>query len=585
MSLPTHEISTVLADVAGAEIAQAYRSALYIHHWLWQWLGVSDPGSLAYLRNVLFTYGLVEPSPEPAWIIDRDLVQYGRDLGPGLLGDLDRLAREALSGHVPPYEPRRTFDGGSGNGTAVYEMARPWVRAMGSGLSLLFGIDGTLRNWLVEQYRGAEVRGYRSESLASTLKLAEIYSVVRFVADPAVQTLADPFVALQPFADTVDSVIPTDVLERTSAVTEAELERLRSTGFDDRGLVAAIGLGYLLDALAGRVAVPNGMQFYYAWDDLSPDIIEPLREVLVTLAPSTPARDQLLDVWPEMEVVVQRLRQHLDDESVGADHDGDLRDSLPRLGDLLRQTGFELRARKADERIVSGLHAIGNAFWCWHFFLTDLARWTPEPSSPMTSYANRHIVRAWLERPWGVMRIDDMRIALDDSPDPSRPPPLMGPIRPLLRHGSEAFLREVFPGQAALEQRLNRLIAQRCILRDLRRSIRSVGYPESDETALADLLVTLLTSWFYSRDEDERTAIVEDGLTPLRDALITGDWLDAIASAPEMQHLSRRQSRLLARYRVAPVDLTRQLFEFDDDTWLPDRLDVYPVEEFWLWPR
>ena len=96
-------------------------------------------------------------------------------------------------------------------------------------------------------------------------------------------------------------------------------------------------------------------------------------------------------------------------------------------------------------------------------------------------------------------------------------------------------------------------------------------------------MVDLLTSWFYSRLEEQRRALVVAGLEPLRAALAAGNWVDDLEAEPELRLLSRRQKLLLARYRAAPAKVTRELFEFADESRITDRLDVYPPEEFWVW--
>jgi hypothetical protein len=583
--LPSYELSDRLAEVAGPDVAHAYREALYVHYWLWKWLGTSDQPSLAYLRNVLLDHGLVELNPDPGWVIDRGLASYTEGLGPLFAADIDEVQRQgiALSGRTPPTEPPVLFDSGSGNCRAIYELARPWLRCAGSGLALIFGVDGTMRNWLHEPLRGDVVSAYGSELLESTLKRSEIYSVARFVAGWADEDQFDPYAELQTFTDASASVIPARVLERISAATGVEIERLRSRDIDGNKLAASVALGFLLDALAGRVAVPNGMQFFYAWDDLAPDVVAGIERALVEFTPPTRSRDELLAAKPELERASRLVEEHLGNDSLPPDADHDLSPSLPRLGDLLRRAGFELRECGVDERLIQGLHAVGNAFWCWHFFLEDLQRWPPKPTLAPSSYQARKVVRAWLERPWGILRIDDMRIALGGPPEAGQAPRLLGPLLPLLRHGVAAFFDDVFPSEPDVERRLERLIAQRCQLRDLRRSIQTVSHEKSEEAELAALVVDLLTSWFYSRLEEQRRALVVAGLEPLRAALAAGNWVDDVEAEPELRLLSRRQKLLLARYRAAPAKVTRELFEFADESRITDRLDVYPPEEFWVW--
>jgi hypothetical protein len=72
--------------------------------------------------------------------------------------------------------------------------------------------------------------------------------------------------------------------------------------------------------------------------------------------------------------------------------------------------------------------------------------------------------------------------------------------------------------------------------------------------------------------------MMKKGLRTLADTLQDSGWLDTISLPP----VSRRQIRLLERYRHAPKDTISELFEFQSGNDLVDRLDVYPPEEFWI---
>src|SRR5688572_14551307 len=111
------EITTRLADVS-EEVVEWYRAALEFHFALWKWQRISESGSLSFLRRVLAMHGLVEPNPDPAWIVNRGASEYRSLLGYETDPGLESLRRETLRGHTPPSEPKRIFDGGSGNNTA-----------------------------------------------------------------------------------------------------------------------------------------------------------------------------------------------------------------------------------------------------------------------------------------------------------------------------------------------------------------------------------------------------------------------------------------------------------------------------------
>ena len=98
---------------------------------------------------------------------------------------------------------------------------------------------------------------------------------------------------------------------------------------------------------------------------------------------------------------------------------------------------------------------------------------------------------------------------------------------------------------------------------------------------LADLLVQLLTLWFYAQNERVRQEMMKKGLRPLADTLQNAGWLDAMP----LPQLSRRQLKLIECYRHDPKRTTSELFELQSGKDLIDRLDVYPSEEFWILPH
>jgi hypothetical protein len=98
---------------------------------------------------------------------------------------------------------------------------------------------------------------------------------------------------------------------------------------------------------------------------------------------------------------------------------------------------------------------------------------------------------------------------------------------------------------------------------------------------LADVLVELLTLWFYEQPERARRKMMKRGLRQLADTLQSPDWLAALS----LNQLSRRQLRLIESYKNDPKGTVTELFEFDSHMDLLDRLDVYPSEEFWILPQ
>src|SRR3954454_20657698 len=218
------EITERLSTVASHDVL-AYNAALRFHFALWKWQRISDAGSLSLLRRILAEHGLVEPNPNPAWIVNRGFAEYRQDLGDSFTQDLQSLPREALNGHALSDQPLRAFDSGSGNCTMCYESTRPGLLISGSGLSLLFSVDGTVRNWLREPFRATRLQAYRSGFAARAFRLAEIWSVAHLVA-PAPNQSFDPLAELD--ASHSDGVIPSTSLLNIMAKSEEALEEYRA---------------------------------------------------------------------------------------------------------------------------------------------------------------------------------------------------------------------------------------------------------------------------------------------------------------------------------------------------------------------
>jgi hypothetical protein len=98
--------------------------------------------------------------------------------------------------------------------------------------------------------------------------------------------------------------------------------------------------------------------------------------------------------------------------------------------------------------------------------------------------------------------------------------------------------------------------------------------------ALAELLVELVTLWFHELPAARRSEFMTAALTPLRDALLSGEWWPELELSPELPQLSRRQHVLLDSYLASPEAVTKYLFEFPADEDLVDRIDVYPPMSF-----
>jgi len=575
------EITHRLAEIATRRVVP-YRRALRFHYSLWKWQRISEPASLSFLRRVLAEHNLVDPNPNPAWIVNRGAADHRQVFGRPFAQRLEELSREMLSGHVVPDESK-IDDFGSGNGTALYEEARPGVLMVGFGLSLLFAVDGTIRNWLRESFRAPRIRTYRSSLAAHAFKLAEIWSVAHLVT-PALAGGFDPIVELD--AASTDGAAASGTLLAIVERTEEALAAHRAQGADGQVMVTAVALGFLIDAMASRVCFPNGMQFSYktsaVWAAVVGDVLTAVKHNPIR----TDACVRLVACAAQCDDLAARIGRHLEDISLRPDVDGELVAVLPELADRFKAAAFELRDRNGEVRLIQALHMIGNELWRWHFFLSDLNPWNATEKGTRSAHSCVRIVRAWLERPWGILREEDMKLALAEGFEPSDAlPRLLSPLKPLLRAGVDSLVQDSFSAMPRITERLGDFIAHRCQLRDSREAMEWISYEDQPAEViqgreLADLLVELLTLWFYAQTERTRRGMMKKGLRPLADTLQVAGWLDAMS----LPHLSRRQLKLLERYRHDPKGAASELFEFQSGKDLIDRLDVYPSDEFWILP-
>ena len=580
------EITDRLAQIA-PEYVEAYRAALSFHFALWKWQRISDQPSLSFLRRLLVRHGLIEPNPEPGWIVNRGASAYVEALGQEYADSWDALPRERLTGHVPSNTPLLTFDAGSGNNTANYERSTPGVIEAGSGLSLVFAVDETLRNWLHEPFGSDRIAAYRSDLAASVFKGVDIWSVNRFLVPDSKSPDFDPIQLLEKSQH--DGTISAQVLLSVLDGTKETLGKNRLGQTESNMLITAVALGYLIDAIASRVRCPNGMLFSYPDAAVWAEAIGAVLSYVESNSKITPSGERLLSHTTELDDIRGRIFRHLEDTSLKPDADIDLAKSLPQLADLFKATGFELRARKGDVALIEVLHTIGNELWRWYFFIKDFNTWNETAHGSRLAFPNARVVRAWLERPWGVLRREDMRLALAEGFDSGEEvPQLLPPLMPLLRSSVDDLLKESFSSVKNIAQRLDVFIEQRCRLRDLRELIHSVNYETETSEAnegreLAGLLVELLTLWFYRQSEQDRRKMVSEELLPLVQALHDASWLKDPGSTPEIP-LSRRQLRLFEEYQSDPRAVIDRLFSFEPGICLLDRLDVFPIEQFWILP-
>ena len=546
------------------------------HHWMWRWLRKSDPVSLAYLRCVLFAAGIMTPNPDLGWNIDRGLADYIEAFGSLGFSEetFNTLQEKALTGLQPPSQPFQVIDTGAGNATFLYEVDRPWLVCTGTALSRDYSLDGTLRNWLHEPYRGTEIKGYRSDLLRATLLALEEWTILHFIGIKSTYTKPDPIKTLRELTDNASGLVRSSDLRNVLESAQHQMsDWMREIERDS--LVATVALSSIIDALAGHVVVPNGMQFFYGDPHLKEDELGAIKAALAAVGITDGVIGELLSNWPLVEECARAAKGHQDDPKLLVMADEKIQGYLPNLGDLFREAGFELRSRMSNDQIVDVLYSTSNTLWRWHFFLLDQQRWITNRSTARSAFASRSTVKTWLERIWGVLRVHDAQIALGELPDGySGLPSMTRWLMPLFRSDVDAFLATYFPEEQA-RKRLDQLVAHRCILRDLRGHIAFVYHEKSADSELAQLLIDLLTIWFYSQPQSTRQGFLAHGLTPLRELIDSGTWLSSLGSIPDAPMLSRRQDALLREYREAPQLVAARLFELSKDDNLCGRLDFF----------
>jgi hypothetical protein len=375
------------------------------------------------------------------------------------------------------------IDSGAGNGTALYELSSPWLRGHGTGLSLLFSVDGTLRNWLREPHRSESLQAYRSELLRSTLLHAEIFSAAVFAAGPEHTPNFDPFASLGQAHDAGGRYDAQRLVDIDTDTTVALDALSPQTGAD---ITAAVALGFVIDALAGHSIQPNAPGFSYERWELS----EPARDAVVSTLDhhARLVAGERRPLQAAHEAIVGLAQRHLSELTLSPDEDTAWSSRLAEHADSLKRVAFALGRSSADEGAPSLLHEVGNALWSWHFFLEDRQRWKDlDTKMPVAVDAVGH-VRRWLERPWGLLTTTDIKICLAGSPSDENLPPLAGPVIPLFTGGYDALRASLRNPSVATDEALLQLIRRRCLLRDLRNPRGSVLYPRTQEMALAELL-------------------------------------------------------------------------------------------------
>src|SRR5207244_7648705 len=253
-----------------------------------------------------------------------------------------------------------------------------WVMH-GFGENLSYSLESTLVNCLPEELRG-DREGYASPFLCPTfyemLKLLEIWSVADFVSQMrAPESGEDSDSGLSPFSKLCGELATCDSNLGWVAIMEAqaqarELLDLHRSRFERFGeeLVFATMLGFLIDELLARTAVPNGMGFGYRF---TLAVLSALQAKLPSLR--DPVKRMGVDI-DQFEHVIHSLITNCQGFNDPAAPRQALEHGWRRLAegaaDQLRRVGFACRKLKQlNEEEANLVFSASNAIWRWIFFL------------------------------------------------------------------------------------------------------------------------------------------------------------------------------------------------------------------------
>jgi len=347
------------------------------------------------------------------WRIDRSAEEYSQafnmDIGAKIRG---YVIDQRASGANSPYEPVRVVDEGAGNCWAAYTAAEPGAMITGTGLELSFSLEGTLRNCLRPQYRFSPGT-YRQPALMSRAfqKLIDSFdatSILVLLLKRNCSLSSDQSRTYSSLRRTLDELESSETvhLSKLGEIQE-QLDSLVPAHqiSDVKEDVAAFWLySLMIDETVGRLAVPNGVGFWYAELDLC------LRKLLSEGRSWSSEEWWVGNGYESWKHGMQELHEY----SRRTESDDSNRQAVPLatwhtvasiVAQETRDSAFKARENGVEDETVGVLLDISNTLWRWVFFVRQEADVFYDLST-----TDEHVATllTWLDHPWGILRLEDM---------------------------------------------------------------------------------------------------------------------------------------------------------------------------------
>lgn len=583
-------LDSILQERLGKAVFAQYLDAKIRHFARWKYQKIHEFSSLHFLRWALFAAGVLTLNRHGGWRIDRSRAEYEEMLG--IHDELTRIHPEQLSGKSNPFEPLIQADSGPGNCTAMYEMARPGWVIQGLSNELLYSVEGTLRNCLVDGLnqddRGREV-AYHSNGFHETLRTLEILSVFEFLlahkfSEKDKSDLARPFDLL------TGGESDTSTIERScmiAAVDSASHQMAKTRHMiEGEDSLVSLMLGFLIDELVCRLSVPNGMHFCYEITQHAlTALISRSSDICSTLASRG---EDVSDLFEQLAFFLDECNKfgtQSAEEQVPTDH---WCAKAIETADSLRRLGFESRRhRLLGENDTQFLFTVANELWRWIFFLRHRETIRRDVTNDIGQI---DIAFEWLRRPWGIVRVDDIDIAFrglvpgDENDDMPRG---FSVLTTFLQTEIEDFLvadigfSDADTGVSALHT----YIGRRLWLNQLRHEVKFVQIDDAtlnDQAELARMVVDLFSAWVYDPANSKELKAIAERPGHMLDLLRSGSWLGS-SGEDVSALLNRTQYKRFQTYRDNPGRIISEHFQFDSPEFeIVDHLDVYPPERFFF---
>jgi hypothetical protein len=566
----------LVAERLGTSAVDALVHSLTLHYRLWKFQRWSDDASLSLAKRILCDAGFAKLCRDPGWIINRREADYIAALGPdvGRIRKMDQIRSDRLLGTANPYDEKVAMDGGPGNGTALYEGGVPGWKGCGYGIEMLYSLEGTLQNCLLPGVQGdidGNTPSYASKVFRQAAKALEVLSVAEFAAARDSHSECDA--AFEQWNGLSQHASAT-CLQRLIGSTP--LARDLGSPSDPTRVAKGIVLGFLLDELEGRLHCPNGMNFVAGLlCELLGEAPNALKAASRTLNSTGVNGTSLVTAAGRLrQLVTVRFSQDTCDRA--ALSESDLHD-CESVADSLREIAFRgLGEIDEDQRQI--LFALANELWRFVYFQRDLPRWDAarDPVAPAS-------LLQWLERPWGILRADEMDALCRDlfgRDEPGSQPKAMFFLADFLRYGVDRALEGIFGSAVESATRwkiLERFAERRIALARQRRAVVSVQIDDTEalrKLAAAQTVIQTFALWAQANP------LIMDQIETRPQTLATvfteGSWARA-----EPPTLSRRQLLELQRFSSDSSAFVAESFDFRKLGENPySVLDFYPPENF-----